>query len=154
MSRPSRHRALAAALMGVMAAGLSVPSAGHYGRGERAPLAATSAAASAPLAQSRWHAGAASGVMRVGLVLVDAPSQAPPLPDPASLDFPATSRAIRCESDSQQYRECQTPFRGPVRLAREVSGTRCVEDQNWGWREGRVWVARGCSAVFVRIGET
>lgn len=154
MTRPSRYRVLAAAgLMGVMAAGLSVPAAAHYGRGELAPFAPTSAAASAPWAQSQWHAGASSGVMRVGLVLVDEQSQAP-LPDPASLDFPATSSAIRCESDGQRYRECQTPFRGPVALAREVSGTRCIEGENWGWREGRVWVDQGCSAVFIRIGET
>lgn len=153
MTRPSRYRVWAAGLMGVLAAGLSIPAAAHYGRGELAPFTPASATASARSAQSQWYAGTSSGVMRVGLILVDEQSQAP-LPDPASLDFPATSRAIRCESEGQRYRECQTPFRGPVTLAREVSGTRCVEDENWGWREGRVWVDRGCAAVFVRIGET
>lgn len=105
------------------------------------------------LGLSMAAAAASSGVMRVGLTLVD--EQAPTrLPDPASLDFPANARAIRCESDGQRYRECQTPFHGPVTLAREVSGTRCIRDQNWGWREGRVWVDQGCAAVFVTTAGT
>ena len=105
------------------------------------------------LGLSMHAAAASSGVMRVGLTLVDEQVSLR-LSDPASLDFPATARAIRCESDGQRYRECQTPFHGPVTLAREVSGTRCIRDQNWGWREGRVWVDQGCAAVFVTAAGT
>jgi len=147
MARSSMFRAPAAIVLGLLAC-LSLPAAAHYGRSTSTPVVPQAAVASTGLAYSQWYAGASSGVMRVGLILVDGPS-ASPLPDPASLDFPATSRAIRCESAGRGYRECQTPFHGPVTLAREVSGTRCIQDQNWGWREGRVWVDQGCAAVFV-----
>ncbi|MFD0739157.1 DUF3011 domain-containing protein [Lysobacter koreensis] len=149
MTTSSKHRSwatFAAALL----VGLSIPAVAHYGQGEAARI--VPATGSAQPGYPQWHAGAAGGRMRVGLTLIAEPTESP-LPDPASLDFPATSRAIRCESEGQRYRECRTPFRGPVTLAREVSGTRCVEDENWGWREGAVWVDRGCAAVFLRIGE-
>lgn len=110
-------------------------------------------AATRPVAMPGRYTGASSSRMQVGLTLVSGPTEAV-LPDPASLDFPASASAIRCESEDQSYRECRTPFHGPVTLAREVSGTRCIEDENWGWREGRVWVDRGCAAVFMRIDET
>lgn len=152
MTRSSMFRPPAAILLGLLAC-LSLPAAAHAGRSASAPGLPAATVATTGLAHSQWFAGASSGVMRVGLILVDDASAAA-LPDPASLDFPATSRAIRCESEGQRYRECRTPFRGPVTLAREVSGTRCVEDQNWGWREGQVWVDQGCAAVFVTSGET
>jgi hypothetical protein len=98
-------------------------------------------------------AGASRSQMRVGLTIVAAqPSAAEPLPTPAELDFPASPNAVMCRSDDHGYRECRTPFPGPVVLSREVATTRCVEDINWGWRNGAVWVDRGCSAVFVRTG--
>ncbi len=140
----------AAGILAVLACS-SMPASANYGRPASAPF--DSAPVRSSVTRSHWIAGSSSGAMRVGLTLVDGPPPAA-LPDPASLDFPATARAIRCESQGQHYRECQTPFRGPVALAREVSGTRCVEDQNWGWREGRVWVDRGCAAVFVTTGES
>lgn len=110
-------------------------------------------AAARPPALSRQYAGASSARMQVGLTLVS-PGEETALPDPSSLDFPASANAIRCESESRGYRECRTPFHGPVTLAREVSATRCVEDENWGWHQGRVWVDRGCAAVFMRIDKT
>ena len=153
MTRPARYRVWAAVLMAAALAALSMPATAHYGRVDAAPFATATGARGMASAQSQWHAASSSGAMRVGLTLVDPRSQEA-LPDPATLDFPATSSAIRCESDGRGYRECRTPFRGPVTLAREVSGIRCIQDQNWGWREGRVWVDRGCAAVFVRVDET
>lgn len=152
MIRSSMLRPLATMVLGLSAC-LSWPAAAHYGRSASAPALPAATASSTGLAHWQWYAGASSGVMRVGLILVDE-QPAAALPDPASLDFPATSRALRCESDGQRYRECPTPFHGPVTLSREVSGTRCVQDQNWGWREGRVWVDGGCAAVFVTAAET
>jgi len=92
-----------------------------------------------------------SGQMRVGLTLVavDTPASAP-LPDPAGLGYPASPSAVLCRSEGDGYRECRTPFRGRVLLSREVADTRCVENGNWGWRDGAVWVDRGCAAVFVQ----
>jgi hypothetical protein len=98
-------------------------------------------------------AGASRTRMRVGLTIVDAqPAAAGHLPAPAELEFPASPNAVMCRSDDHGYRECRTPFHGPVVLSREVAATRCIEDVNWGWRNGAVWVDRGCSAVFVRTG--
>ncbi|MDI9238862.1 DUF3011 domain-containing protein [Lysobacter sp. LF1] len=91
-----------------------------------------------------------SAQMRVGLTLV-APEEAQrPLPAPGELDFPASPHAVLCDSQNRGYRECRTPFRGPVKLARETAATRCVENRNWGWHEGAVWVDDGCGAVFMR----
>lgn len=93
--------------------------------------------------------GRASAQLRVGLVLVAANELQTPLPAPAQLDFPASPNAVLCSSDAAGYRECETPFRGRVVLSRELDDSRCVEGRNWGWREGAVWVDRGCTAVFL-----
>lgn len=98
------------------------------------------------------RAGTSSGQMRVGLTIVDPQQAAEPLPVPAELDFPASPHAVLCDAKGQGYRECRTPFRGPVQLSRETAGTRCVENRTWGWREGAVWVDGGCAAVFMRTG--
>ena len=89
--------------------------------------------------------------MRVGLVLVAANELQTAIPAPAQLDFPASPNAVLCSSDAAGYRECETPFRGGVVLSRELADTRCVEGGNWGWREGAVWVDRGCTAVFLSV---
>ena len=104
-------------------------------------------------------ADTSSSRMRIGLTLVPAGPADTPVPEPASLGYPASPNAVLCRSDDQGrgdkvgrgYRECRTPFKGPVTLSREVGATRCIEDHNWGWRDGAVWVNQGCGAVFVRI---
>lgn len=93
--------------------------------------------------------GHSSGVMRVGLTLVDSQEADAPLPLPAQLSHPASPSAVLCRSEATGYRECLTPFRGPVLLSRELADARCIEGENWGWREGAVWVNGGCSAVFL-----
>jgi len=55
---------------------------------------------------------------------------------------------VSCASDRFRFRECPTRFRGPVRLVRNVSKTRCVEGQNWGSGPGMVWVDKGCQGQF------
>lgn len=94
--------------------------------------------------------GRTSAQLRIGLVLVAANELQTVPPAPSQLDFPASPSAVLCRSDAAGYRECATPFRGRVLLSREVDNTRCVEGRNWGWREGAVWVDRGCAAVFLR----
>ncbi|EAB7134116.1 DUF3011 domain-containing protein, partial [Salmonella enterica subsp. enterica] len=37
---------------------------------------------------------------------------------------------LRCESQFNKTEQC--PIEGRMRLARQLSVTRCVEDQNWG----------------------
>lgn len=103
------------------------------------------------VAGGAW-AGTSQGQLRVGLTIADPSQVEAPLPDPAELDFPASRNAVLCDGQGRGYRECRTPFRGPVTLSREIATTRCVEDRNWGWREGLVWVDGGCAGVFMRTG--
>jgi len=57
---------------------------------------------------------------------------------------------VLCESQNNRYRECRTNFRGNAVLVQNISQTRCIEGQNWGSRDGMVWVDRGCKARFAQ----
>ncbi|WP_434027461.1 DUF3011 domain-containing protein [[Pseudomonas] boreopolis] len=54
---------------------------------------------------------------------------------------------IRCESNDQRQRVCNTGWRSAV-LVRQLSSTRCIEGRNWGSRNGTVWVNDGCRGEF------
>lgn len=129
---------------------LAIPAAAHNGPPNRVIVTGhASSGIAVPLL-----ADASSGRMRIGLTLLAPDSAEPadaPLPEPASLGYPASSNAVLCHSDDQGYRECRTPFQGRVSLSREVGATRCIEHRNWGWHDGAVWVDQGCGAVFVRV---
>ena len=60
------------------------------------------------------------------------------------------SGSVLCESENNRYRECRTNFRGNAVLTQNVSKTRCVEGENWGSRDGMVWVDRGCKGRFAQ----
>lgn len=53
-----------------------------------------------------------------------------------------------CASKDERYRECQLPIDGRVRLVKRKSDAPCTEGRSWGQRNDRVWVDRGCRAVF------
>ena len=55
---------------------------------------------------------------------------------------------VLCESTNNAYRECRTNFRGRAVVQRNLSSTRCNENQNWGQRQGMIWVRSGCRAEF------
>lgn len=57
------------------------------------------------------------------------------------------TRTIRCESDDGQPHRCDIAARG-ARLQRQISNTRCIQDETWGWDEGGVWVTAGCRGDF------
>ena len=63
--------------------------------------------------------------------------------------YAGNSRAVRCDSVSDRYRECRTDFRNRAELGRTFSKAACREDYSWGQRRGTVWVSRGCRAEFV-----
>lgn len=63
---------------------------------------------------------------------------------------PVPGGAIRCESADNRSRVCSTPWRGPSRLSRQISDTRCVEGKNWSSQNGQVTVWSGCRGEFVR----
>lgn len=66
------------------------------------------------------------------------------LPVPA---FPA-EQTIRCESKDYRYRYCKADTDYYVTLDRQISDTRCRQNDNWGYDRYGVWVDRGCAAVF------
>lgn len=70
-------------------------------------------------------------------------------PGPGAIPGGGIAHEVLCESRSDRYTECQTPFRGRARISRQVSSTTCIEGTNWGSRPGLVWVTRGCRARFV-----
>ncbi len=55
---------------------------------------------------------------------------------------------IRCESDNNRPRSCQTPWRGRSQLVRQLSGTACIEGRNWQSQGGQVSVNGGCRGEF------
>lgn len=55
---------------------------------------------------------------------------------------------VNCESRDNRYNECQANFRGRAELVRQTSRAACIEGQSYGYRNGRVWVDRGCAGVF------
>lgn len=61
------------------------------------------------------------------------------------------SDTIRCESYNMGYRFCRANTDNRVELTRQISGTNCVQDRNWGYSSSGVWVNRGCGGDF-RVG--
>lgn len=55
---------------------------------------------------------------------------------------------VRCESQNNRHRRCNATVQREVRLVRQLSRTRCVQRQNWGWDRGGIWVDGGCRAEF------
>ncbi|MGB3394086.1 MAG: DUF3011 domain-containing protein [Stenotrophomonas sp.] len=58
-----------------------------------------------------------------------------------------TARTLRCESNDNRRRVCNTGWRGAT-LVRQLSKTQCVEGRNWGSGNGTLWVDNGCRAEF------
>ncbi|KOQ63687.1 DUF3011 domain-containing protein, partial [Stenotrophomonas maltophilia] len=60
----------------------------------------------------------------------------------------AQSGVIRCESQNNRERVCNTGWRN-AQLVRQLSGSACDEGRTWGSRNGSIWVTNGCRAEFV-----
>lgn len=58
---------------------------------------------------------------------------------------------ITCTSDGYRYRYCSARTDYRVTLTRQLSGTRCIRGETWGFDRNGVWVDRGCAAEF-RVG--
>lgn len=57
-------------------------------------------------------------------------------------------QTVRCESRDGRMRRCDVRIQRGVQLIRQLSNTRCVERQNWGWDRNGIWVNNGCRAEF------
>ncbi|KAB7765305.1 hypothetical protein CKY51_15815 [Xanthomonas maliensis] len=63
--------------------------------------------------------------------------------------FVQVPRPLTCESKSRARRMCGVTVEHGVRMARQISGSPCVEGQTWGWSRDGVWVNDGCRAEFI-----
>lgn len=69
-------------------------------------------------------------------------------PADAQISSKSTTHAtIRCESRGPES-SCPVDTSRGVRLIREFSRNRCVENRTWGWDRRRIWVSDGCQAEF------
>lgn len=62
-------------------------------------------------------------------------------------DGPRMSR-VTCQSEGGRESFCPAPIGGDVRVARNISDTRCREGRNWRWTSEGVTVWGGCRADF------
>jgi hypothetical protein len=61
---------------------------------------------------------------------------------------PMPGNTIRCESTDGRPRTCETPWRAPSRLVRQLSSARCVQGATWSSLRGQVTVSNGCRGEF------
>jgi len=58
-------------------------------------------------------------------------------------------RTMSCNSENNRPRQCNTGGWRGAQLVRQTSRASCVEGQSWGFRNGAIWVDRGCAGEFV-----
>ena len=61
----------------------------------------------------------------------------------------AGNTSLQCESTDGRLRTCGSNLYGVVSLERQLSSKTCVHGQNFGLRNGSVWVNDGCRGVFL-----
>lgn len=61
---------------------------------------------------------------------------------------PGYGRTLRCESRNNRQQRCNVRVTRGVDLIRQLSKTRCVRGQNWGWDRSGIWVQGGCRGEF------
>src|ERR1700742_3462626 len=57
-------------------------------------------------------------------------------------------QTVNCSSNDGRRNYCGQYRTNDVRLARQISGSPCVQGQTWGVDRGGLWVDRGCRADF------
>ncbi|MBL8256234.1 MAG: DUF3011 domain-containing protein [Pseudoxanthomonas mexicana] len=65
-------------------------------------------------------------------------------PDPP----PVSGQTFLCESKSGDAKRCTPPWRGPSRLVRQLSNSRCIENTTWNSQDGLITVWKGCRGEF------
>ncbi|XWK67344.1 DUF3011 domain-containing protein [Tunturiibacter gelidiferens] len=56
---------------------------------------------------------------------------------------------ITCSSDDGRRNWCDIGPSRDVRMARQISGSPCIQDDTWGVDRRGLWVDRGCRAEFI-----
>jgi hypothetical protein len=57
-------------------------------------------------------------------------------------------RIVRCESIGGRTERCDVNTRGGVRVAQQLSNSRCIRGRSWDWDRRGIWVSSGCRADF------
>ncbi|WP_333681470.1 DUF3011 domain-containing protein [Dyella sp.] len=83
-----------------------------------------------------WRSGAVALAVGFGLLEAPAPSHAQRGPQGAY-----------CASNDNRFARCQVPWRD-AELVQQMSKTRCVRDQTWGFDRNGIWVDKGCRGQF------
>jgi hypothetical protein len=60
----------------------------------------------------------------------------------------ASASTITCESIKGKRQQCKIAGDGSVSLQKQLSKTRCVEDETWGRNMQGIWVDKGCRGQF------
>lgn len=72
-----------------------------------------------------------------------------PIPAQAQQYQHGRDAQVTCSSHKSQYTTCRLPYRGTAHLVHQLSKQSCVRGRSWGEKgDSRVWVSRGCRAVF------
>ncbi len=62
---------------------------------------------------------------------------------------PVSRRTIRCSSDNGKRNYCNVDTSNSrIQMAKQVSGSSCVEGTTWGFDSRGIWVDKGCRADF------
>jgi hypothetical protein len=61
----------------------------------------------------------------------------------------ASAKTVICESKDNNRKQCNISGDGSVRLDKQLSKSKCVEDDTWGRNMEGIWVDRGCRGQFV-----
>lgn len=72
-------------------------------------------------------------------------------PGPGPGRPPYNAPVVNCSSNNGKRNFCSADTSRGVVLARQISGSPCVQGQTWGYNRGQIWVDRGCRADF-RLG--
>lgn len=60
----------------------------------------------------------------------------------------ALAATITCESRNNSRQTCSADTSGGVRVSQQLSSQGCWQGDTWGYDRNRIWVDRGCRAVF------
>lgn len=69
-------------------------------------------------------------------------------PGPGQGNVGGDAQTLRCESDDQRTRRCDTRGARNVELIRQLSESPCVRGESWNWDRSGIWVSGGCRAEF------
>jgi hypothetical protein len=67
----------------------------------------------------------------------------------AFLAVPADAQTtVTCESPDGRFHECRLEGAGVATLTRQMSDRDCIEGRTWDYRDGKIWVDKGCRGEF------